>query len=85
MDEWMDKDATFLDRAFSRTQIVQCPCILCQNLRCLEENRKIVIHLCKNGFVLGCEVWKFHGESSNRVRAEDEHDCDVGNVERVDG
>jgi hypothetical protein len=84
MDEWMDKVIAFLDRAFSRTQIVWCPCSLCQNLRCLEDRRAIVIHLCKNGFVLGYEVWKFHDESGTRVVIEDGHNCDVGDVDRMD-
>jgi hypothetical protein len=47
-------------------------------LRYLEDKRTIVIHLCKNGFVPGYEVWTFHGESGSRVIAEDEHDCDMG-------
>jgi hypothetical protein len=77
-DEWMDNDTSFLDRAFSRTQIVRCPCSICQNLRCVDDKRTIAIHLCKNCFVPGYEVWTFYGESSTRVIAEDEHDCDVG-------
>jgi hypothetical protein len=84
MDEWMDKATTFLDRDFLRAQIVQCPCSLCQNSRCLEDKRTIAIHLFKNSFVLGYEVWTFHGESSTRVVTEDEHDCDVGDVDRMD-
>jgi hypothetical protein len=83
-DEWMDKVTVFLDHAFSRTQILRCPCSVCQNLRCLEDKRTIAIHLCKNGFVLGYEVWIFHGESGSRVVAEDEHDCDMRNVDRMD-
>jgi hypothetical protein len=83
-DEWMDKATSFLDCAFSRTQIVHCPCSLCQNLRCLEDTRTIAIHLCKNGFVPGYEVWTFHGESGTRVIVENEHDCDVGDVDRMD-
>jgi hypothetical protein len=84
MDEWMDKAITFLDHAFSWTQITRCPCSVCQNSRCLEDKRSITIHLCKNGFVLGYKVWTFHGESGTRVIAEDEHDCDVGDVDRMD-
>jgi hypothetical protein len=84
MDEWMDKATTFLDHAFSRTQIVWCPCSRYQNSKCLEDNRIIAIHLCKNGFVPGYEVWTFHSESCTRVVAEDEHDCDVRNVDRMD-
>jgi hypothetical protein len=80
----MDKATTFLDRAFLRTQIVRCPCSICQNLRCLEDKRTIAIHLCKNGFVPGYEVWTFHGESGTIVIVEDEHDCDMGDVDRMD-
>jgi hypothetical protein len=84
MDEWMDKATTFLDRAFSQTQIVRCPCSLCQNSKCLKDKRTIAIHLCKNGFVPGYEEWTFHRESGTRVIAEDEYDCDVGDVDRMD-
>jgi hypothetical protein len=83
-DEWMDKAITFLDRAFSWTKIVRCPCSWCQNSWCLEDKRTIVKHLCKNGFVPGYEVWAFHGESGTRVIAEDEHDCDMGDIDRMD-
>jgi hypothetical protein len=80
----MDKATSFFDCAFSRTQIVQCPCSRYQNSRCLEDMRTIGIHLCKNSFVLGYEVWTFHDESGTRVVAEDEHDCDVRDVDRID-
>jgi hypothetical protein len=82
-DEWMDKATTFLDRAFLWTQIMWCPCSLCQNSRWLEDKRTIAIHLCKNGFIPGYEVWTFHGESGTRVVEEDEHDYDVGDVDRM--
>jgi hypothetical protein len=83
-DEWMDRVTVFLGRAFSLSKIVQCPCSICQNSRCLEDKRTIVIHLCKNGFMPGYEVWKFHSESGSRVMAEDEHDCDVGDIGKMD-
>jgi hypothetical protein len=82
-DEWMDKATTFMDCAFSLSKIVRCPCSRCQNLRCLEDKTTIVIHLFKNSFVPDYEVWKFHGESGTRVIAEDEHDCDMGDVDRM--
>jgi hypothetical protein len=50
----------------------------------LEDKRAIAIHLCKNGFVPGYEVWTFHSESGTRFVAEDEHDYDVGDVDRMD-
>jgi hypothetical protein len=34
--------------------------------------------------VSGYEVWTFYGESGSRVVAEDEHDCDMGDVDRMD-
>jgi hypothetical protein len=83
-DQWMDKATTFLDHAFLRTMILWCPCSVGQNSRCLEDKRIIGIHLCKNGFVLGYEVWTFHGELGTRVVVEDEHDCDVADVDRMD-
>jgi hypothetical protein len=39
--------------------------------------------LYKNGFIPAYDVWTFHGESDIRVVAEDEHDCDVGDVDRM--
>jgi hypothetical protein len=33
--------------------------------------------------VSGYEVWTFHGESGIRVVAEDEHDCDMGGIDRM--
>jgi hypothetical protein len=40
-----------------------------------------VLH--KNDFVPGYEVWTFHGESGTRVVAKDEHDCNVGDIDRM--
>jgi hypothetical protein len=51
----------------------------------LEDKRTIAIDSCKNGFVPGYEVSTFHGESGTRVATEDEHDCDIGDVDRIDG
>jgi hypothetical protein len=50
----------------------------------LEDKRTIDIHLYKNGFVPGYEVWTFHSESGTRVVAEDEHDYAVGDIDRMD-
>jgi hypothetical protein len=50
----------------------------------LEDKRTIAIHLCKNSFILGYEVWTFHGESGTRVIAEDEYDCDAGHINGMD-
>jgi hypothetical protein len=32
----------------------------------------------------GYNVWTFHGESGTRVIADDEHDCDTGDIDRMD-
>jgi hypothetical protein len=71
-DEWMEK-ATIFWTVLSRTwtEIVRCPCIKCQNSKCLEDKRTIVLHLCMNGFVPCYEVWTFYDESGTRVVAED--------------
>jgi hypothetical protein len=34
--------------------------------------------------VPGYKMWTFHGESGTRVVAEDEHGCDMGNIDRMD-
>jgi hypothetical protein len=34
--------------------------------------------------VPGYEVWTFYGESGTRVIAEDEHDCDVRDIDTMD-
>jgi hypothetical protein len=80
----MDEATTFFDCAFLLSKIVQCPCSRCQNLRCLEDKRTITVHLCKNGFMSGYEVCTFHGESGTKVVAEDEYDCDMGDIDRMD-
>jgi hypothetical protein len=53
-------------------------------MRCLEDKTTIDIHLCRNSFVPGYEVWKFHDESGTRVILEDEYDCDTGDIDRMD-
>jgi hypothetical protein len=63
---------------------VRCPCSRCRNSKCLKDKRTIVIYLCKNDFVPGYEVWTFHDELGTRFIAKDEHDCDVGDVDRMD-
>ena len=62
-DEWVTKSATFLDHAFSLSEInkVWCPCCKCHNMRCFDKN-KVALDLCQNGFVPHYEVWVHHGE-----------------------
>jgi hypothetical protein len=79
-DEWIVMATYFLGRAFSRSKIVRCQWSICENSRCLANMRTIDIHLCKNSFVSGYEVWTFHSESGTSVIAEDEYNCDVGTL-----
>jgi hypothetical protein len=51
-------------------------------MRSLEDKTTIAIQLCKNGFVPGYEVWKFHSELGSRVISENEQDYDAG-VDRM--
>jgi hypothetical protein len=36
-------------------------------MRCLEDKKTIVIHLCKYGLVPGYEVWIFHVEKATQA------------------
>jgi hypothetical protein len=62
--KWMNKTQEFIDHAFSRPpdEGVKCPCSRCRNtLR--KDNRTLILHLCKFGFMPGYEVWMHHGET----------------------
>jgi hypothetical protein len=82
--EWMTKATTFLDCAFSRTKMVRCPCSRCQNTRCLDDKKMMVVDLCKYGFVPGYEVRTFHDEKATQAIEEEEHDYDDMEVDRMD-
>jgi hypothetical protein len=47
-------------------------------MMCLEDKTTIAIHLCKNDFMPGYEVWKFHDKAGTQVIAKYEHDYDAG-------
>jgi hypothetical protein len=54
-------------------------------IRCAWRTRVPLPYTCvRMVFVLGYEVWTFHGKPGTRVVAEDEHGCNVGNVHRMD-
>jgi hypothetical protein len=72
LDEWMTNTITFLDRAFSRTKMVWCPCSRCYNMRCSDDKKMMTVDLCKYGFVPDYEVWTFHGENATRAIEEEE-------------
>jgi hypothetical protein len=62
--EWVVKTDAFLDRAFARSETgtdVRCPCSKYRNINFLDR-RTMSIHICKNGYVTGYEVWVHHGE-----------------------
>jgi hypothetical protein len=83
-DEWMTKATMFLDRAFSRTKMVWCPCDRCQNTRRLDDKRMMVVDLCKYSFLPGYEVWTFHIEKATQAIEEEEPDYNVMGVDRMD-
>jgi hypothetical protein len=82
MSGWTNKATTFLDCAFSRLKIVRCPGahVADARIRGAWRTREPLPYICVRSY----EVWAFHSESSTRVIAEDEHDCDVGDVDRID-
>ena len=67
-NEWFDKTQQFVELAYGKaTQgVIRCPCNKCKNT-VSHDKREVTLHLCKNGFVPGYEVWDRHGESSRRV------------------
>jgi hypothetical protein len=81
-DEWMTKTMVFLNRAFSRTKMVRCPCSRCQNTRCLKVKKTVVIDLCKYDFVIGYEMWIFHYKKVTQIIEEEEEDYSTG-VDRM--
>jgi hypothetical protein len=78
----MTKTTVFLNRAFSRTTMVRCPCSRCQNTRCLKDKKTVVIDLCKYDFVIGYEMWIFHYKKATQIIEEEEEDYSTG-VDRM--
>jgi hypothetical protein len=75
----MIKAITFLDCDFSRIKMVRCPCSRCQNTRCLDDKKMMVVDLCKYGFMPGSEVWTVHGQKATKEIDEEEQDyIDMG-------
>jgi hypothetical protein len=82
--EWVAETDAFVDHAFARSVTrtdVRCPCIKCRNIYFLDR-RNISIDLCKNGYMLGYEVWVHHGEDPPprivwEVQSHDEGDYDT--------
>jgi hypothetical protein len=81
--EWVDKTNKFIEHAFSlsNTGIAMCPCIKCQN-GLSHNKKKVLIHICRFGYMPGYEVWVHHGEEvpENKSVAED----DVTDKDRMD-
>ena len=83
-NEWFDKTQQFVELAYGKaTQgVIRCPCNKCKNT-VSHDKREVTLHLCKNGFMPGYEVWDRHGESSRRVSTQMEVD-DGEEVDRLD-
>jgi hypothetical protein len=81
--EWVAKTDVFLDYAFARSETrtdVRCPCSKCRNIYFLHR-RTMSIDLCKNGYMLGYEMWVYHGEDPpsrivSKVQSHEEGDYD---------
>ena len=81
--EWVAKTDAFLDHAFARSETgtdVRCPCSKCRNINFLDR-RTMSIHICKNGYMPGYEVWVHHGEDPpprivSEVQSHEEEDYD---------
>jgi hypothetical protein len=61
--EYVDKTNKFIEHAFSlsNTGIMRCPCSKYQN-GLSHDKKKVSIHICRFGYMLGYEVWVHHGE-----------------------
>ena len=82
--EQFDNTEKFMEQARgeSNQAVIRCPCNKCKNT-VSHDKRGVTLHLCKNGFVPGYEVWDRHGESSRRVSTQMEVD-DGEDVDRLD-
>ena len=68
--EWLTKTKGFLRAAFANGQRTTCcPCAGCNNWHKRTED-EMCKHLQKRGFTPDYTVWTFHGESTQRARAE---------------
>jgi hypothetical protein len=83
LKEWVDKTNKFIEHTFSlsNTEITRCPCSKCRN-GLSHDKKKISIHICRFGYMLGYEVWVHHGKEvpENKPVVED----DVTDEDRMD-
>ncbi|KAK4421458.1 hypothetical protein Salat_2096400 [Sesamum alatum] len=71
LDEFVERvDEEFLSFAFANPRFVchgqiKCPCTMCNNRKFLSRN-DVHLHIVRNGFSRGYNIWYAHGESLNR-------------------
>jgi hypothetical protein len=84
--EWVAKTDAFLDHAFARSETgtdVRCPCSKCRNIYFLDR-RTMSIDFCKNGYMLGYEVWVHHGEDPTPHIVSEVQSHEEGNYDRME-
>ncbi|KAL0455757.1 UNVERIFIED_CONTAM: hypothetical protein Slati_0914900 [Sesamum latifolium] len=71
LDEFVERiDQEFLNFAFTNPKFIshgqiKCPCTKCDNRKFLSR-KDVHLHIVRNGFIRGYEIWYAHGESLNR-------------------
>ncbi|KAK4429887.1 hypothetical protein Salat_1289400 [Sesamum alatum] len=71
LDEFVERvDEEFLSFAFANPRFVchgqiKCPCTKCNNRKFLNRN-DVHLHIVRNGFSRGYDIWYAHGEALNR-------------------
>ena len=83
-NEWFEKTQQFVDHAYKKSThgVIKCPCSKCKNMVAYDK-KQVTLHLSRNGFMPGYEVWNLHSESSSRVSTQMEVD-DGEEVDRLD-
>ncbi|KAL0448617.1 UNVERIFIED_CONTAM: hypothetical protein Slati_1418100 [Sesamum latifolium] len=71
LDEFVERaDQEFLNFGFANPKFashgqIKCPCIKCDNRKFLIR-KDVHLHIVRNGFIRGYDIWYAHGESLNR-------------------
>jgi len=84
-EEWRVKTNQFIAHAFSLSNngLARCPWKKCRN--CLSHDKKNVsLHICKNGYTPGYEVWVHHGEEVQQNQpVEEDHVTDEDMMDEI--
>ena len=84
-EEWRVKSNQFIAHAFSllNNGLARCPCKKCRS--CLShDKKKVSLHICKNGYTPGYEVWVHHGEEVQQNQpVEEDHVTDEDMMDEI--